>query len=144
MKITEFVKAIIDYYGAFENEAVANLFIKYANKVRENDLERIYEWFLSNIAINWKIDVKTFIDACKVLQVPMRKPVKTCACCGTQYTGDLCSVCWYDPKGSGDVTEYRKMYEHWQIDSEEHTRKVLETLTRIKENPFVKAERLKA
>lgn len=128
MQVNEFVAFVVDYYGAFDNEAVATTFARYANKVRATDLDRIYDWMLENIAANWNVDVKTLIDACRALQVPMLKPVKQCVCCGTTFTGELCPACMYDPVSSGDVEEYRAFFADWQKNREKYVTRVAECL----------------
>ncbi|MCQ2594801.1 MAG: hypothetical protein MJ196_06010 [Treponemataceae bacterium] len=110
MNVEEFAESVMSYYGAFENAAVAKLFVNYAGKVNPAELERIFDWLVVNVPANWHIDVKAFTDACKAMQVPMLKPKKTCVCCGALFTGYYCDNCLYDPNGGDTVEEYRRFY----------------------------------
>ncbi|MCQ2595113.1 MAG: hypothetical protein MJ196_07615 [Treponemataceae bacterium] len=148
MTASDFIKAVMDYYGTFENEAVFRVFCKYVQeKVYRHDLDRIYEYFLANIAASWKIDVKTLMDACRALQIQPKKAVRKCTCCGAVYTDLYCPVCEFDPYGGESVESYREFWKSRQSDPEKYEREIerikQETLRKLRENPFQKAERLK-
>lgn len=142
MTARDFIKSVMDYYGAFENQAIAIKISELASRVRPKDLERIFDWLTENIAANWKVDVKAFTEARIALQVPFLEPTKTCACCGNVYTVKnlICPVCLYDPVSSGNVDEYRAFFREWQADKENCTssKRIAEIIKTLQEGKTLK------
>lgn len=126
----DFWENITGYYGNFENDVVARLFMTYVGKIKAEDLENVFNWLVENIPASWKIDVKVLQDACRTLQVHMIKPVKKCQCCNATFTESICPACLYDPANSGDVNEYRAMYYDWQNNRDKFINRVTEATRR--------------
>lgn len=107
MKKSEFMAELMGYYGDFQNDTVAKLFVQMLNKIDESDLDRLFEWFLVNIPANWKVDVTTLTKGVNSCCIFFKEPKKRCPICNA-LNGEkarFCSNCGYDY--SVPAVEYR-------------------------------------
>lgn len=94
----EFITELTGYYGGFQNDTVAKLFVQTLNKIDESDLDRLFEWFLVNIPANWKVDVTTLTKGVNSCCIFFIEPKKRCPICNA-LNGEkarFCSNCGYD------------------------------------------------
>jgi len=94
----EFITELTNYYGGFQNDAVAKLFVQTLNKIDESDLDRLFEWLLVNIPANWKVDVTTLTKGVNSCCIFFKEPKKRCPICNA-LNGEkarFCSNCGYD------------------------------------------------
>ena len=98
MTKNEFITEISGYYGDFQNETVARLFVQTLNKIDESDLDRLFEWFLVNIPANWKVDVTTLTKGVTACCIFFAEPKKRCPICNAlnRERANFCSNCGYD------------------------------------------------
>ena len=98
MNRKEFAAEITGYYGNFQNEAVARLFVQTLNKINESDLDRLFDWFLVNIPANWKVDVTTLTKGVNSCCIFFKEPKKRCPICNALNgeKANYCSNCGYD------------------------------------------------
>ncbi len=99
----EFLSSILEYYGNFSNEGIYKQFLKVLSRIADKDLEKLFGWFLENIPSNYRIDVKTLLDAtkanfvsfvkedkdktkCPVCEYPIAKGLQKCPYCEYDYT----------------------------------------------------------
>lgn len=94
----EFITELTGYYGGFQNDTVAKLFVQTLNKIDESDLDRLFEWFLVNIPANWKVDITTLTKGVNSCCIFFKEPKKRCPICNA-LNGEkarFCSNCGYD------------------------------------------------
>lgn len=94
----EFITELTSYYGGFQNDTVAKLFVQTLNKIDESDLYRLFEWFLVNIPANWKVDVTTLTKGVNSCCIFLKEPKKRCPICNA-LNGEkarFCCNCGYD------------------------------------------------
>lgn len=94
----EFIMELTGYYGGFQNDTVAKLFVQTLNKIDEADLDRLFEWFLVNIPANWKVDVTTLTKGVNSCCIFFKEPKKCCPICNAlnREKANFCSNCGYD------------------------------------------------
>jgi len=98
----EFLANVLEYYGNFGNEGIYKQFLKVLAKIADKDLQKLFDWFLENIPANYRIDVKTLLDAtkanfvsfvkeenknkCPVCEYPIAKGLQKCPYCEYDFT----------------------------------------------------------
>lgn len=130
-----FMSAILTYYGPFVNDLIAKSFTRYASKINPYEFNRIFTWMTENVSSNWKIDVKTLIDACKALGIQLMRPTATsCKVCGAVYASTICPVCQYNPFSGQNTDEYRKFWLDWKANPGKYQAEVAKILENLKEH----------
>lgn len=104
----EFLSQIVNYYGDFQNMAVFSNFSRILKKIDDSDLEKLLDYFMSEIPCGFKIDVKSLMDACRKTCTNFIVIRKACPVCGFQSPeeNNLCNHCGYD--FSIDPETYKK------------------------------------
>ena len=94
----EFLANILEYYGNFGNEGIYKQFLKVLSKIADKDLGKLFSWFLENIPANYRIDVKTLLDATKANFISFIETRKKCPVCGASIAEESrhCVYCDYD------------------------------------------------
>ena len=98
MSKDEFVLEIIAYYGDFANDSVYRQFLRVLAKIEDTNLQKIFDWIISNVPANFRVDVKTLMDATRACFVGFVEPKKKCPVCGANIAEEAqhCIHCDYD------------------------------------------------
>jgi len=120
--IADFMKQISDYYGAFQNKTVQNLFAQHLSQIKPSDYDRTFDYILAHNPATWHPDVKALTDAVKALDLVTvtRASRETCPVCGNvgTFRGGVCVNCKYDINNDGDPKKYKDWWISYQNGNE--------------------------
>jgi len=115
--VSEFMKKMVEYYGAFINEKVADLIAEELHYIKPTDYDRVFRFMIEEFPANWKPDIKAINDIIKKngIQRLSNSGGKKCPVCFTiNYSSCMCCPkCKYE-SNDGSPEVYRQFWKDWQ------------------------------
>jgi len=108
----EFMIALDEYYGGFQNKAVAGDFENELRYILPKDLTALLKQIKSSLPAAYKPDLKVLAEAIKAAKItPTDEPnqERVCPSCGKRwYTSGICPWCCFDPSGEDSPAVWRQ------------------------------------